>query len=84
MRKAVGELLNYSQGLHWDYLGPNGQRLSVYLAYWSADKMSSRLVAGHTPDVCWVAGGWKRRHQPVLSGSCWRWDSNPKNSSSRI
>ena len=37
-----------------------GGRVSIYIAYWRAGKMASRLVAGHTPDVCWVNNGWKR------------------------
>src|SRR5690606_27133761 len=41
----------------YDYIsGP--LRLSVYVAYWEPAKMSSRLVAGQTPDVCWVGAGW--------------------------
>lgn len=60
MKQAVGELLNFSDGVFVDYLGPAGERLSVYMAYWVPGKMSHRLVAGHTPDVCWVNGGWKK------------------------
>lgn len=57
MIKAVGETLSYDDGAFFVYTsGP--LRLSVYAAYWQPGKMSARLVAGHTPDVCWVGAGW--------------------------
>ena len=57
MQEKVDELLNFDDGVFYDYIsGP--LRLSVYVAYWEPGKMSSRLVAGHTPDVCWVGAGW--------------------------
>lgn len=71
MKQAVGELLNFSDGVFVDYLGPAGERLSVYMAYWVPGKMSHRLVATHTPDVCWVGGGWKKTEEgrtPSLLG----------------
>ncbi len=57
MQKAVGELLNYDDGVFADYTR-GADRLSVYIAYWTPGRMSHRLVAGHTPDVCWVGAGW--------------------------
>ena len=58
MRQKVDELLSYDDGIFYVYTsGP--LRLSVYVAYWQPGKMSARLVAGHTPDVCWVGAGWK-------------------------
>jgi len=30
----------------------------VYVAYWGAGKMPTRLVASHTPDRCWTENGW--------------------------
>jgi hypothetical protein len=58
MKKAVGELLNYDDALFRTYSqGP--VTFSVYIAYWKPGKMSPRLVATHTPDVCWVGNGWK-------------------------
>ena len=59
IQQAVGELLNYDDGVFVDYIS-NNARLSVYIAYWKPGKMSHRLVAGHSPDVCWVGGGWKK------------------------
>jgi hypothetical protein len=58
MKKAVAELLNYDDAVYAVY--SNGTRhLSVYIAYWTPGKMAQRLVAGHTPDVCWVGAGWR-------------------------
>ena len=72
MAKAVGELLNFDDAVFRSYR--NGARqFDVYAAFWRPGKMSERLVAGHTPDVCWVAAGWKRIAQdamhPDLAGS---------------
>lgn len=57
MRKAVAQLLNYDDAVHVVYTQEN-TRISVYAAYWQAGKMPYRLIAGHTPDVCWMASGW--------------------------
>ena len=59
MKKAVGELLNYDDAVFRIYEEP-GYRLSVYLAWWRPGRMSPRLVATHTPDVCWPGNGWER------------------------
>lgn len=58
MKKAVSEMLNYDDAVFATYT--RGQeRVSVYIAYWTPGKMPHRLVAGHTPDVCWTLSGWK-------------------------
>jgi hypothetical protein len=57
MQRAVGELLNYDDAILRSYRR-GGQQFDVYAAYWKPGKMSERLVAGHSPDVCWVAAGW--------------------------
>jgi hypothetical protein len=59
MKKAVGELLNFNDGVYRIYQLP-GFRVSVYVAWWEAGRMSPRLVATHTPDVCWPDNGWER------------------------
>ena len=59
MKKAVGELLNFNDGVFRIYQLP-GARVSVYIARWEAGRMSPRLVATHTPDVCWPGNGWLR------------------------
>lgn len=69
MKEAVGELLNFDDGIFYDYFSPSGERLSVYIAYWSPGRMSHRLVAGHTPDVCWGMGGWKKTHEGTTASS---------------
>ncbi len=67
MKEAVGAILNYDDGIFVDYT--NGRdRLSVYIAYWTPGKMSHRLVAGHTPDVCWVGNGWKKESSETVTG----------------
>lgn len=58
MQKRVGEILNFDDAVYRIYVRA-GDRFSVYVAYWTPGKMSHRLVATHTPDVCWVGGGWK-------------------------
>jgi hypothetical protein len=60
MKRAVGELLNYDAGRFVVYTKGDLQ-ISIYAAYWKPGKMSPRLVATHTPDVCWLVSGWVRR-----------------------
>jgi hypothetical protein len=57
MRRTVSEMLNYTDARFISYK-KNDQRVSVYIAYWSPGRMSHRLIAGHTPDTCWVKNGW--------------------------
>lgn len=59
LKQAVGELLNFNFGLYRIYQRP-GVRVSVYFAWWEKGRMSPRLVATHTPDVCWPVNGWAR------------------------
>lgn len=59
MKKAVGELLNFNDGIFRIYQWPDA-RVSVYVAWWEAGRMSPRLVATHTPDVCWPGNGWTK------------------------
>lgn len=66
MQKAVGEILNYDDGIFADYIRGK-DRLSVYIAYWKPGKMQHRQVASHTPDVCWVNAGWVCRDRGVVS-----------------
>ena len=68
MQKAVGELLNFDDGVFVDYTSSVGERLSVYIAYWTPGRMSHRLIASHTPDVCWVGGGWKKTEERKIQG----------------
>jgi hypothetical protein len=59
MKRAVGELLNFDDVVLRTYRR-GGIEFEIYAAYWGPGKMSHRLIAGHTPDVCWVAAGWTR------------------------
>jgi hypothetical protein len=69
MKKAVGELLNYDDAVFRIYQ-MSGYRISVYAAWWAPGKMSPRLVAGHTPDVCWPEAGWERdRKDEAIEGA---------------
>ena len=61
LKQAVGEILNFDDGVFVDYTNASGERLSVYIAYWTPGKMSHRLIAVHTPDVCWVQAGWLKK-----------------------
>jgi hypothetical protein len=61
LKQAVGEILNFDDGVFVDYTNASGERLSVYIAYWTPGKMSHRLIAVHTPDVCWVQAGWVKK-----------------------
>jgi hypothetical protein len=57
VQKAVGEMLNFDQAVFREYR-QEGRVFYVYVAYWRPYTFNSRLIAIHTPDVCWVGGGW--------------------------
>lgn len=57
MKAKVAEDLNYDDAVFAVYTN-GASRLSVYIAYWTPGKMPYRIIAGHTPDVCWVGNGW--------------------------
>jgi hypothetical protein len=52
------KVLNYDAVLNREY-GRGGETFGVYVAYWGAGKMPTRLVASHTPDRCWTENGWR-------------------------
>lgn len=56
MQKAVGEMLNYDEAIFRTY-SRGDLSISVYAAYWSPGKFHPRLIAIHTPDVCWLRNG---------------------------
>jgi hypothetical protein len=67
-KAAQSELLNYDDAVFRVY-SPSERgsaSFAIYLAHWNPGRMSPRLVAGHTPDVCWPAAGWVR--QPAEEG----------------
>lgn len=57
MQAKVNEELNYDDAVFAVYTR-GIERISIYIAYWTPGKMPHRLVAGHTPDVCWTGAGW--------------------------
>lgn len=59
-KASVNELLNYDDAAFRVYRR-GSMEFAVYVAHWNPGRMSPRLVAGHTPDVCWPAAGWVRR-----------------------
>ncbi len=54
----VEKVLNYDEVVNREFSRP-GQSFGVYIAYWGAGKMPTRLVASHTPDRCWTENGWR-------------------------
>jgi hypothetical protein len=57
VKRAMDELLNFDSAGFVNYVHGD-LRVSIYAAYWRPGKMSQRLIASHTPDVCWAANGW--------------------------
>jgi Protein of unknown function (DUF3485) len=58
LSNEVEKVLNYDDVLYREY-GRGGENFGVYVAYWGAGKMPTRLVASHTPDRCWTENGWR-------------------------
>lgn len=52
----VEKVLNYDEVVNREFTR-GGQTFAVYVAYWGAGKMPTRLVASHTPDRCWTENG---------------------------
>lgn len=67
------KVLNYDEVLNREFR--RGDHVfGVYVAYWGAGKMPTRLVASHTPDRCWTENGWhclamKFRQPETFAGS---------------
>jgi hypothetical protein len=54
----AGKVLNFDEVLYREY-DRAGEKFQVYVAYWGAGKMPTRMVASHTPDRCWTENGWQ-------------------------
>ncbi len=52
------KVLNYDAVLNREF-SRGAENFGVYVAYWGAGKMPTRLVASHTPDRCWTENGWR-------------------------
>jgi hypothetical protein len=50
------KVLNYDEVINREY-SRGKENFGVYVAYWGAGKMPTRLVASHTPDRCWTENG---------------------------
>lgn len=56
--REAEKILNFDEVVNREYR--RGEIvLSVYVGYWSAGRMPTRLVASHTPDRCWTENGWQ-------------------------
>ena len=58
LSSEVEKVLNYDEVVSREY-SRGGESFGVYVAYWGPGKMSTRLVASHTPDRCWTENGWR-------------------------
>jgi hypothetical protein len=57
-------ILNFDEAIFREY--EKGLiKVQVYMSYWRPGKAHFRSVYGHTPDVCWVRGGWR----PIVQDS---------------
>jgi hypothetical protein len=59
-RSTVSETLNYNDAIFRLYRR-GSEAFAVYFAHWNPGRMSPRLIAAHTPDVCWMGAGWEDR-----------------------
>lgn len=59
MDGKVEEILRFDDAILRQYR-QGGREFTVYIAYWRPGQISSREVAFHIPDKCWVFNGWKR------------------------
>ena len=57
LSNEVEKVLNFDEVVRREY-SRAGENFGVYVAYWGAGKMPTRLVASHTPDRCWTENGW--------------------------
>jgi len=54
----VEAILATTNLVNGSFAGPGGRRVTVFAAEWTARDGQSMSVVQHTPDVCWVSGGW--------------------------
>jgi len=58
LRDAVERTLRFDDVIYREYC-KGSNKFSLYIAYWEPGKTTTREVAFHTPDHCWVSNGWK-------------------------
>ncbi len=57
--RSTEKILRASQTFFRKYTSLDGMRsFQVYVAYWGRGVETPRMAASHTPDRCWVQGGW--------------------------
>jgi hypothetical protein len=54
----VEKVLNFDDVVYREFRRGD-ESFEVYVAYWGAGKMPTRMVASHTPDRCWTENGWQ-------------------------
>jgi hypothetical protein len=52
------KVLNFDEMVNREF-SRGAESFGLYVVYWGAGKMPTRLVASHTPDRCWTENGWK-------------------------
>jgi len=57
LRRKTIEILNFDDYVYRNYRRGSDE-VGVYIAYWSAGKISVRDVESHVPDICWRYAGW--------------------------
>lgn len=69
--RATESVLNVTDWLNREYQLPDGRKFNLYISYWEPNKEDVVRASTHTPDRCWVKGGWrnleeKKRFDDVL------------------
>lgn len=57
LRNEAEKVLNFDDVAYREF-SHGEESFAVYVAYWGAGKMPTRMVASHTPDRCWTENGW--------------------------
>jgi hypothetical protein len=60
--QRVVEVLSTTQLLNGHFFDARSNRISVFQADWKAGDGDGGTVFGHTPDICWVGGGFRTVH----------------------
>lgn len=68
--ERVNKILQFDAAAYRTYRSRNS-RVSIFAAYWRPGKVMPRQVAGHTPDVCWEAAGWRCTYYTTQSYAIW-------------
>jgi hypothetical protein len=58
LKSEAEKVLNFDDVVFREF-SHGDESFAVYVAYWGAGKMPTRMVASHTPDRCWTENGWR-------------------------